>query len=31
MNARSVIGRVSIPASTLASDFALRYKTVGQV
>ena len=31
MNARSVIGRVSIHASTLASDFAFQYKSVGQV
>ena len=31
MNAILVIGRASIPASTLVSDFALRYKAVGRV
>jgi AbrB family looped-hinge helix DNA binding protein len=31
MNAISATGRASIPAYTLASDFALRYKAVGQV
>ena len=31
MNAISVTGRPSIHASTLASDFAFQYKSVGQV
>ena len=31
MNAISVTDHPSVPASTLASDFALRYKSVGQV
>ena len=31
MNAISVTGRALIPTSTLASDFAIRYKAFGQV